>query len=103
MKDSFKQDLIDGAKEFYEKDGLVSVEFSVKRENINEIFDFIKNEVETLMGVWYVAECSACRLYNGDEYVHLSLENHPDTIKYIKENYVIRMYDSNKGRVSENV
>ena len=62
------------SKEFDEKEGFVTCEFSIHEKDIAEFGDFLKSNVNLKLGKWIIMECETCRNYHGQGYVHASIE-----------------------------
>jgi hypothetical protein len=72
------------SKEFDEKDGFVTCEFSIHKNDIPELADFVKSNIDLKLGRWVTMECKTCEGYHGDGYVHASIERF-DTIEKIEK------------------
>ncbi len=78
LSDEFKQDLFNGTKEYIEMDTHVTIEFAIKKCDIDEVFIFINDNTELHLpefSFWMAYECETCQEYHGKDYVHLSIEN----------------------------
>ncbi len=79
LTDELRSDILTGYQEYEDMDGCVTIEFSVRRSNVKDIFEFIDSQ--PFGACWYAMECDTCVEYYGDEYVHLSIEDP----KYVHE------------------
>lgn len=77
LSDELRRDIEEGYQEYEDKEGFVTIEYSVKRDDVKDIFIFIDSQMYG--ACWYAMECETCREHHGEEYVHLSIE---------KEDYV---------------
>lgn len=84
MDEDFKGTLIALSKEFDEKDGMVTCEVAIHRNSIDEMETFIKENTNLKLGKWIITECETCIEYNGEGYLHASIENH-NTIAKIEK------------------
>lgn len=72
LSKELQKDIEEGYQEYEDKEGLVTIEYSVKRNDIKDIFTFVD---EQMYGAcWYAMECDTCQSDYGLEYVHLSIE-----------------------------
>jgi hypothetical protein len=78
-----KELIISLSKEFDKKEGFVTCELSIKRQEIEELESIVK-DLSITHGKWIVFECSACVEYYGKHYVHASIER-PENIKRIEK------------------
>ena len=73
---TIRKDILKGNKEWNEKDGFVTIEFSVKRDIIEPLKQaLMHNSPKPNNGTWCWSECETCREYHGDEYVHVEIVN----------------------------
>jgi hypothetical protein len=79
-----KEMIVEMSKEFDEKDGFVTCEFSIHKNDIPEFADFVKSNVDLKLGRWVTMECQTCVGYHGEGYVHASIERF-DTIEKIEK------------------
>lgn len=68
------------AKEFTEKKGIVTIEFSVHRDKLEEVFEILE-KCRSPFGRWVAYSCKTCEEYYGENFVHVSLERE----KYLYE------------------
>jgi len=89
LTSDFKKDVLDMSKEFDEKEGFVTCEVSAHKDDLCELERFIKDNTEIKFGKWIFMECDTCVGYNGEGYVHVSIERF-DTVAKIEEssNYI---------------
>ena len=84
MKKETEKIIVDMSKEFDEKDGFVTCEFSIHKNDIAELADFVKSNLDLKLGRWVIMECQTCVGYHGEGYVHASIEKF-DTIEKIEK------------------
>ena len=60
-------------KEFEDKDGMVTIEFSIHKDDLNDAFKIL-NQCKTSIGKWIAMECATCVGYHGEGNIHVSLE-----------------------------
>ncbi len=78
ISDELKQDLVNGTQEYIKMDTRVTIEFSIKKCDIDQVFTFINdNTILELpdFSFWMAYDCETCQEYHGSEYVHLSIEH----------------------------
>ena len=73
ISDDFKQWMLEGSNEWNEKNGKVTIEASVKLDNIPDILKYTE-ELTLINGKWVVFSCETCRGYQGEEYAHLEIQ-----------------------------
>lgn len=59
--------------EFDESEGMVTIEFSIKRQKLRKLFKQL-NKIPSKYGRWFATTCNTCVKYHGKTYVHVSLE-----------------------------
>lgn len=74
MKKKFKEVIIEASKEFDEKKGHVTCEFSINRNKIPELEKFVRENVEMKLGNWALFECYSCQEEHGVDFVHLTIQ-----------------------------
>ena len=90
MTKELKEFIIEGTKEYIDKDCCVTIEMSLHKDSINDVFDFIDG-IEIPKGhSWVAYECETCRGYHGDDYMHLEIEEDKWIKEYINPNDIIR-------------
>lgn len=83
MNEEFKNIIIEMSKEFDEKEGFVTCEFSIHKELIPNMEIFVNENTNIKYGKWILMECDTCVSYHGEGYVHASLEKF-DSIEKMK-------------------
>ena len=84
LKTEIKEDVLDLSKCFDGKEGFVTCETSVHKDDISELEQFIKDNTKIKYGKWVFMECDTCVEYNGEGYAHVSLERF-DTVAKIEK------------------
>ena len=74
LKEEIKKDVLDMSKEFDEKEGFITCETSVHKDDISELEQFIKDNTKIKFGKWVFMGCDTCVGYNGEGYVHVSID-----------------------------
>ena len=59
-------------KEFEEKEGTITIEFSIKKSNLKTYFEEL-NKMHCKIGNWFATTCDSCIKNHGKGYVHLEL------------------------------
>ena len=94
MEKDTKDTIIELSKEFDEKEGYVTCEISIHKDKINEMRDFITNNpnIELKLGKWVIIECDTCVEYNGEGYLHASIERFPCIERIVESsNYITQI------------
>lgn len=65
-------DLKNGITEFEEKEGTITIEFSVKKSELKNYFEEL-DKLHSNIGNWFAFSCDTCVEQHGDGYVHLEL------------------------------
>lgn len=94
MEEEIKNMVIEMSNEFDEKEGFVTCEFSIHKDDIHKFRYFIKsNNINLKYGKWILTECDACVGYHGEGYVHASIEKHKTVCEIEKSsNYIETIY-----------
>jgi len=74
LREDFKDAVVEMSKEFDEKEGWVTCEVSAHKDSLLELEQFILDNTEIKFGNWVFMECETCVGYNGEGYVHVSIE-----------------------------
>ena len=64
--------IIEGTKEWDEKNGGVTIEFSFHKNKIQE-FEFLASKIKPKNGTWKWYYCKTCKEYNGKNFVHAEI------------------------------
>lgn len=80
MKKEFTEKCKRDVKEFTEKEGKITIEFSAHRDKLEEVFEVLE-ECRSPFGKWIAYSCETCEEYHGENFVHVSLEQE----KYLYE------------------
>ena len=85
MLEKYIKDLTRGLfKEYEEKAGAVTCEFSLDRKQVGELFDFIQENKLIYPGSkWVANECETCQKHHGAQYVHIQIETEDYIEKYV--------------------
>jgi hypothetical protein len=93
MKKNTKQLIVELSKEFDDKNGYVTCEISIHKDKIDELNTFVKKNTNIKLGKWITMECETCVKYNGDGYVHASIEKYDTITKMEKASNHIKTLD----------
>jgi len=78
--------------EFDKAEGMVTIEFSVKRQALRKLFKQL-NKIPSKYGRWFAATCATCVGYHGKTSVHVALEpfkwlpTQASNVLYISKDY----------------
>ena len=89
LKEEFKEDIISMSKEFDEKEGFVTCEVSAHLV-LDKMDSFIKENTDIKLGRWVATKCDTCVGYNGEGYIHFSIERNETLDKIEKASNYIR-------------
>ena len=62
------------SKEFDEREGFVTCEIAIHKDNIPEFETFVKKNCEIRLGRWIIMGCDTCVKLEGEGHLHASIE-----------------------------
>ena len=91
MKPEFVECIVEMSEEFDEKEGFVTCEVSIHKDEIENFCTLVKEKTNVKLGKWVITECNTCVGYHGVGYVHCSIErteyimnyNYDDLLKIV--------------------
>lgn len=82
IKKQTEEMIVSLSEEFYRKNGDVTCEFSIYKDDISLMEDFVKDNVDLQLGKWVITQCETCKEYHGQGYVHASIERFDNLSKF---------------------
>lgn len=75
MNKKLLDECVTDTKLFTEKDGMITIEFSVHKDNLDELFQELeKPQYRSPLGRWFATTCETCIGYHGEGFTHVAIE-----------------------------
>lgn len=98
-----KEEITQAQQEFDEKEGFVTIEYSIHVSKLKEFEEILKQIESSKLGIWVLRQCDTCVEYHGEGFLHLSLE-FPwsiEEMKNSKNGLIVLTYELNKHKTLE--
>lgn len=84
MDKDFINDIIEISKEFDEKEGYITCEVTIHKDEIEEFEKVVKENTNIKLGKWVIHECETCVGYHGEGSLHCEI---------VRNNYIGKYKD----------